>query len=58
MALKWFHIVFIALSTLMSIGIGVWGLAHNFIVLGVLSLAASAVLCVYGPYFVRKARQL
>ncbi len=58
MTLKWFHIVFITLSMLLSIGVGVWGLFNNFLVLGVLSLAGSAGLCVYGPYFLRKARQL
>jgi hypothetical protein len=58
MTLKWFHIVFIALSMLLSIGMGVWGLFNNFAVLGVLSLAGSAALCVYGPYFLKKARSL
>ena len=57
MTLKWFHIVFITISTLMAIAIGVWGLFNNFIGLGVVSLAGSAVLCVYGPYFLRKVRQ-
>ena len=58
MTLKWFHIVFITLSMLLSVGVGVWGLFNNFPALGVLSLAGSAALCVYGPYFLRKARQL
>jgi hypothetical protein len=58
MTLKWFHIVFIALSMLLTIGIGVWGLFNQFIALGVVSLAGSAALCVYAPYFLRKARQL
>ena len=58
MTLKWFHIVFIALSTLLSVGVGVWGLFNNFVWLGVASLAGSAGLCIYGPYFLRKARQL
>jgi hypothetical protein len=56
--LKWFHIVFITLSMLLSIGTGVWGLFNNFVVLGVISLAGSAALSVYGPYFLRKARSL
>jgi hypothetical protein len=58
MTLKWFHIVFITLSTLMAIGVGVWGLFNNFVGLGIVSLAGSAVLCVYGPYFLRKVRHL
>ena len=58
MTLKWFHIVFITLSILMAIGVGVWGLVNHFVWLGVASLVGSAALCVYGPYFLRKARQL
>jgi hypothetical protein len=57
MSLKWFHIVFISLSMLMGIAIGIWGLFNHFIVLGLASLASSAALCVYGTYFLRKARE-
>jgi hypothetical protein len=57
MSLKWFHVVFITISTLMGIAIGVWGLFNHFAVLAVLSLAASAALCVYGNYFLHKARR-
>jgi hypothetical protein len=58
MSLKWFHIVFITLSMLMGIAIGVWGLFNNFIALGIASLACSAALCVYGTYFLQKARKV
>jgi hypothetical protein len=56
MSLKWFHIVFISLSMLVSIGFGVWGLFNQHITLGVVSLAGSAGLCVYGNYFLAKVR--
>ncbi len=58
MSLKWFHIVFITLSMLLSLGFGVWGLFNQQMVLGVASLAASAGLIVYGNYFLSKARTL
>ena len=58
MSLKWFHIVFITLSMLVSIGFGVWGLLNHQVVLGVASLAGSAGLCVYGNYFLVKTRQM
>jgi hypothetical protein len=58
MTLKWFHIVFITLSMMLTLATGVWGLFNHFVVLGVLSLAGSAALCVYGPYFLKKARTL
>ena len=57
MSLKWFHIVFISLSMLMGVAIGVWGLFNHFIVLGVAALASSAALCMYGTYFVQKMRR-
>ena len=58
MSLRWFHVLFITLSTLMSIGFGVWGLFNQHIALGVASLAVSGGLCGYGTYFLQKARRL
>ena len=58
MSLKWFHIVFIALSMLVSLGFGLWGLFNQQVVLGALSLAASAGLVIYGNYFLVKARSI
>ena len=58
MSLKWFHVVFITVSMLMGIAIGVWGFINHFAVLAVASLASSAALCVYGTYFLQKARRL
>jgi len=57
MSLKWFHIVFVSLSMILSIWFGVWGLFNQQIALGVLSLAGSAGLCVYGNYFLGKVRR-
>ena len=58
MSLKWFHIVFVSLSMLLTLGFGVWGLFNNQIALGVVSLAGSAALCIYANYFLGKARTL
>jgi hypothetical protein len=58
MSLKWFHIVFITLSVLVSLGFGVWGLFNHQVALGAASLAASAGLVVYGNYFLGRARAL
>ena len=57
MSLKCFHVVFISISTLMGIAIAVWGLSNHFIGLAAASLASSAALCVYGSYFLQKARR-
>ena len=58
MSLKWFHVVFITLSTLVSVWFGVWALFNQQAVLGVASIAGSAALCVYGNYFLGKVRTL
>ena len=42
MSLKWFHIVFISLSMLVSLGFGVWGCSISRSRSGLLSLAGSA----------------
>jgi hypothetical protein len=57
MSLKWFHIVFISLSMLMGIAIGVWSMFNHLAALGTASLASSAALCVYGTYFQQKMRR-
>jgi hypothetical protein len=58
MSLKWFHIVFVSLSMVLSVWFGIWGLFNQQIALGVLSLCASAGLAVYGSYFLAKVRKL
>lgn len=58
MSLKWFHIVFISLSIVLSVWFGIWGLFNDQIVLGSLALAASAGLVVYGNRFLAKVRDL
>ena len=58
MSLKWFHIVFITLSMVLSIWFGVWALFNEQVALGVASIAGSAALFVYGNYFLGKARTL
>jgi hypothetical protein len=58
MSLKWFHIVFISLSVVLSLWFGIWGLFNEQIALGIVSLAASAGLVLYGNYFRAKIRKL
>jgi hypothetical protein len=58
MSLKWFHIVFISLSVILSLWFGVWGLFNNQVALGIVSLGASAGLVLYGNHFMIKLRKL
>ena len=65
MSLKTFHIIFILLSTVLAVGLGVWATrdfaqsgswAH--LSLGVGSFIASVVLVCYGIWFLRKLRHV
>ena len=65
MSLKAFHIIFIVLSTVLAVGLGVWAtrdfaqsgsLAHLY--LGVGSFIGSVVLVCYGVWFLRKLRHV
>jgi hypothetical protein len=54
MSLKVFHIVFIAISTLLAFGCGVWCLWVN----SLCSFVAAIALIVYGCWFWRKMKRL
>jgi len=58
MSLKWFHLLFISLSIVMSVAFGLWGLFNDYAVLGAGSLAGAVGLGVYGSYFVQKVRRM
>lgn len=58
MSLKWFHLLFIGLSIVMSVAVGLWGLFNDYAVLGAVSLAGAVVLGGYCSYFLQKARKL
>jgi hypothetical protein len=65
MSLATIHLLFIALSTLLAIGLGVWGVRDyvadgraTSLVYGVISLLAVPVLLTYGVRVWRKLRAL
>lgn len=65
MSLRFFHIVFIALSSLVSIVVGIWALdayrtdgSTTWIALAALAFAGGALLVVYGNRFLQKTRKL
>ena len=63
MSLKAFHIAFVAVSTVLCAGFGVWGI-QSFrsdgdvaaLVAGVGSLVGVVMLLIYGRWFMRKLR--
>jgi hypothetical protein len=65
MSLRFFHALFIALSALMSLVVGLWALdayrddgSGAWIALAALALAGGALLVVYGTRFLQKTRKL
>jgi hypothetical protein len=58
MSLKWFHIAFISISMLVSLGFGIWAMFNEHAVLGIAAIAGSGALCVYANYFLGKTRRL
>lgn len=59
MSLKAFHILFIALATLVTAGFGLWALGPTNpggVWMGWVSLAAAVVLPVYGRWFLAKTQ--
>ena len=65
MSLKAFHIVFIAISTLLALGCGLWELT-NFsstgeivhLLLGILAIAGAVGLVIYAVRFMRKLKHV
>jgi hypothetical protein len=65
MSLKFFHILFIALSTLLSLGVGLWAIDTwradgdaAWLALAVLAFGGGSGLVVYGNRFLQKVRKL
>ena len=65
MSLKIVHILFIAISTAMSAGLGAWGIqsylaegSRGGLALGILFFITGAVLLIYGVRFWKKMKEL
>jgi hypothetical protein len=59
MSLKGFHIFFIVLSILLSIGCAAWSFVNGVaLAFGIGSCVTAVGLIAYGIYFVRKSRTL
>ncbi len=65
MSLKIFHIIFISLSVLLSLGFGFWAIQFavqqnqpGYMVGGVISLLSAVALIVYGRIFLKKMKDI
>ena len=65
MSLKTFHLFFIALSTLVAFGFGVWGVyvflqeqTASYLIMGILSMAVGIGLIFYAVRFMQKLKEI
>lgn len=63
MSLKYFHILFIVLSVLTTVGFGLWallvnGLPDGFKIMGGVSLFLGVILFIYGIRFLKKSKKI
>jgi len=58
MSLKAFHILFIAISTLLAAGCSWWAFSNSITIFGAASAASAVALFIYGIYFIKKSRRI
>ena len=58
MSLKAFHILFIALATLLAAGCAWWAFSNSITTFGAASAVTAVALFIYGIYFVKKSRKI
>jgi xanthosine utilization system XapX-like protein len=65
MSLKFFHVLFVVLATLLSVGFAVWsfmqvaaGAGALYLVLGILGLVVAVALVIYGRWFLKKMKDV
>lgn len=60
MSLKAFHILFITLSVIVTVGFGLWSLTSaefGSTTVGIISLIAAVLLVIYGVLFLQKLKR-
>lgn len=65
MSLKFFHVLFIVLATLLSAGFAVWsfrqvaaGAGGLYVLLGILGIVVAVALVIYGRWFLKKTKDV
>lgn len=58
MSLKWFHLVFLTVCSLLCVTMAIWGVANDVLWLAAVAVASGVTLTVYGNWFLRKARKI
>lgn len=58
MGIKNIHIFFISVAILISLIFGMWGMRHDYSLLGIISLVFALGMIVYGLSFLKKVKSL
>lgn len=58
MDLKWFHLVFITLSIILSVAVAAWALGSDRMGLAGAAVLAAVALIIYEGFFVDKTRNI
>lgn len=63
MSLKAFHVIFVTVSTMLAVGVGIWALREysarqesGTLLFGLASLAGAVGLLIYGRWFLKKLK--
>ena len=58
MSLKAFHLIFVTMLTMLSLGFAAWAFASDRIIFGLLGVVAAVLVVVYGVYFLKKLKKI
>ena len=58
MSLKAFHLIFVTMLTMLSLGFTAWAFVAGRIIFGVLGLVTAALVVIYGVYFLKKLKKI
>jgi hypothetical protein len=58
MSLKAFHLIFVTMLTMLSLGFSAWAFLSGRIILGLCGVVAAALVIIYGVYFLKKLKKM
>jgi hypothetical protein len=58
MSLKAFHLIFVTMLTMLSLGFSTWAFCSGRIILGLCGMITAVLVVVYGVYFLKKLKKM
>lgn len=58
MSLKAFHLIFVTMLTMLSLGFTAWAFFSGRIIFGAIGIVVAALVVVYGVYFLKKLKKI